>query len=201
MRIAMLGGTFDPVHLGHLIGAETAADRLELDRLLFVPAANPPHKIDARITPAEHRVAMLEAAIEDNPRFGLYLEELKRPGRSYTVDTLREFRQKRMEKGDELFFILGADNLAELNTWKDWKQIIRLARIAVLARAGFEPEDGFAEKELGGIEVVRVEMPAIGISATRVPQAAAAGRSIRYLVPQPVADYIRRHGLYRGPGG
>lgn len=201
MRIAMLGGTFDPVHLGHLIGAETAADQLGLDRLLFVPAANPPHKLDARITSAEHRVAMLEAAIEDNPRFGLYLEELKRPGRSYTVETLRDFRHQRMTAGDELYFILGADNLAEFNTWKDWQEIARLARIAVLARAGFDPDLGFAPEEPGTVEVVRVDMPLIGISATRVRKASAAGRSIRYLVPQPVAEYIKDHGLYRSAGG
>jgi nicotinate-nucleotide adenylyltransferase len=169
--------------------------------VLFVPAANPPHKLEARITPAEHRVAMLEAAIEDNPRFGLYLEELKRPGRSYTIDTLREYHRQRMAAGDELFFILGADNLAEFNTWKDWQEITRLAGIAVLARVGSDPKLGFAPKELGSAEIVRLEMPLIGISATRVRKACADGHSIRYLVPQPVAEYIKGHGLYCSAGG
>ena len=110
MRVAMMGGTFDPVHIGHLIGAQAALEQLNLDRVLLVPAASPPHKQNREISSAAHRVAMLEAAVAGDNRFVLYQEELKRPGRSYTVETLREYRERFMDADGELFFILGYDS-------------------------------------------------------------------------------------------
>ena len=193
----MLGGTFDPVHLGHLIGAQAAWEGLGLDRVLFVPAARPPHKLKAAITPAVHRVEMLRLALAGDNRFALHLDEIDRQGRSYTVDTLRRFREKELKPGDELFFILGADNLLEFDTWKNWRRIGAQARLAVLGREGFTADRRVLEDKLDGIEVLRVNMPSIGISATGVRAACAAGKPIRYLVPEPVALYIERNGLYR----
>ena len=119
----MLGGTFDPVHIGHLIGAEAAADQLGLDRVLFVPAARPPHKSTVPISAAGHRVAMLRLALKGSERFDIHLDEIERGGaNSYTIDTIRRYRDV-MKASDELFFILGADNLAEFTTWKDWQDI------------------------------------------------------------------------------
>ncbi|OGF99325.1 MAG: nicotinate (nicotinamide) nucleotide adenylyltransferase [Candidatus Glassbacteria bacterium GWA2_58_10] len=197
MRIGMLGGTFDPVHLGHLIGAQAAWEGLGLDRVLFVPAARPPHKLEAAITPAKHRVEMLRLALAGDSRFVLYLDEIDRRGRSYTVDTLRRYREKELQPGDELYFILGDDNLLEFDTWKDWRRIGAQARLAALGREGFTADRRILEEKLDGIEVLRIEMPLIGISATGVRAACAAGKPIRYLVPEPVAEYIERHGLYR----
>ncbi|MBW7997733.1 MAG: nicotinate (nicotinamide) nucleotide adenylyltransferase [Candidatus Glassbacteria bacterium] len=196
MRVAMLGGTFDPVHIGHLIGAQAAWEQLELDKVLLVPAASPPHKHQRNISSAGHRVAMLEAAIAGDERFGLYLEELNRPGRSYTVDTLREYRERFMADGGELFFILGTDNLLEFDSWKDWREICNLARIAVLYRQGYDTDPGELEQQLPGIDVCWVDMPLIGVSATQVRGARAAGRSVRWLVTAAVENYIDKHGLY-----
>lgn len=193
-----MGGTFDPVHLGHLVGAQAALDRLELDRLLFVPAKTPPHKAAVVISPVPHRLAMLRLALADNPALGLCLDELERPGPSFTVDTLRAFRA-RCAPGDELFFILGADQLAEFDSWKDWREILALAALAVLHREGSgRPEELVAR--LGGPLVRWVEMPLIGISGTAIRQARREGRSIRYLVPDPVAAYIEANRLYCGEG-
>jgi len=196
LKIALMGGTFDPVHIGHLIGAETAANELGLDQVLFVPAANPPHKLEVPITSAVHRVAMLREALAGNGRFGICLEELERGGNSYTIDTLRSFK-KRLKAGDELFFILGADNLNDLHTWKNWEDIYREARIVALAREGSNLGQQAIEKKPGGKDIIFVRMPLISISATGIRQACEAGKSIRYMVPEPVAGYIEAHGLYR----
>jgi len=193
----MLGGTFDPVHLGHLIGAQAAAEQLQLNRVLFVPAANPPHKLNVTITPAEHRIAMLERALAGNDRFSLYLDEITRSGSSYTIDTVRRYRKSELREGDELFFIVGADNLAELHTWKNWKALSREVEFIALAREGFQPDNESLEKKLGGAKILWVKMPLIGISATGIRKSCASGSPIRYLVPDSVAEYIESHGLYR----
>ena len=197
MRVAMLGGTFDPVHLGHLIGAQAAAEQLQLDRVLFVPAANPPHKMKVPITPAEHRVAMLERALAGNECFSLYLDEITRGGRSYTIDTVRRYRQSELKEADELFFIIGGDNLAELHTWKDWDALCREVKFIALAREGFRQDNESLAKNLGRSEILWVEMPLIGISATGIRKSCASGKLIRYLVPDPVAEYIESRRLYR----
>jgi nicotinate-nucleotide adenylyltransferase len=195
----LLGGTFDPVHIGHLIGAQAAWEQLRLDKVLLVPAASPPHKQNRRISEARHRVAMLELAIAGDSRFGLYLEELNRTGRSYTVDTLREYRERELVPGDELFFILGTDNLLEFDTWKDWREICRLAGIAVLNRQGYDTDPAELEHQLEGIDIHWVDMPLIGVSATQVRRAAGTGGSVRYLVTPAVEEYIVKHALYAAP--
>ena len=196
VRVAMLGGTFDPVHLGHLIGAQAAWEQLKLDKVLLVPAASPPHKLENIISAARHRVAMLQLAVEHDPRFELYLDELERPGRSYTVDTLRKYRSSCLAPGDELFFIMGTDNLAEFNTWKDWKEICKLARIAALNRQGYDTDPAEFERQFPELDVCWIDMPLIGVSATQIRRSRADGGSIHWLVSSAVESYIKKHELY-----
>lgn len=195
MRIGLLGGTFDPVHLGHLIGAQAAADQLGLDRVLFVPAANPPHKSTVPISEARYRVEMLKLAVADNHLFEICLDEIERGGSSYTIDTVRRFRRETAPQ-DELYFILGADNLVEFTTWKDWRDICRQSRLVSLKREGFSEEQYQVPRPLRQVEIIWVDMPLIGISATDIRSRHAAGASIRYRVPRAVSEYIETHGLY-----
>ncbi len=186
MRIGIFGGSFDPIHLGHLIVAESAADQLRLDRVHFVPARQQPFKVGAHGAAVEDRVAMLEAAIADNPRFAMDRREVDRDGPSYTIDTLRSLRAE--NPGDQLFLLVGADAGQQLSTWRDAHALPELAFVAVLTRPGFEPV-----VPAGG---QRIEVPAIGISASAIRAVVCRGDSIRYRVPAPVAAYIAAHRLY-----
>ena len=191
MRVGVYGGTFDPPHLGHLVAASDAAGALRLERVLWVPSADHPFKRDRVRTPAETRLELVRAAIEGDPRFRAEGLELERPGPSYTVDTLRELRARL--PGAELFLLIGADNLAELPAWREPAEIARLARLAVVTRAGERLPDDPPFPALH-VPVLRVD-----ISATEVRRRVAAGESIRYLVPEPVRRAVERHGLYREP--
>jgi nicotinate-nucleotide adenylyltransferase len=193
MRIGVFGGTFDPPHTGHLIVASAAFDALRLDRLLFVPAAVPPHKVGAVIaTPAQRR-EMVRRAIEGDARFEIEEMELDRPGPSYTVDTLRALRER--EPGAELFFLLGADQLRELHTWREPEEVARLACLAVLSRGGEPTPDA------GRYRFVPVAVPRIDIAATEIRARIRDGRSARYLVPEAILRTVE--GLYAvgGAGG
>lgn len=196
MRIGVLGGTFDPVHLGHLILAEEAREVLSLERLLFVPAGMPWRKTGRPISPAEHRLAMLRLALEGSP-FELSTLEVERPGPSYTVDTLRELHAA--FPAASLYFIMGYDALLDLPNWHQPQEIVRLALLAVARRPGAEDSLEELERELPGVSgrVVWVTMPPIGISASDIRSRVRAGRSVRYLVPPGVEEYIHRHRLYR----
>ncbi|MFZ9932744.1 MAG: nicotinate-nucleotide adenylyltransferase [Chthoniobacterales bacterium] len=184
MRTGILGGSFDPIHHGHLILARAALEQLALDRVLFIPAALSPHKTQTKPATAQDRLAMLQLAIEREPDFESCDLELHRPPPSYTVHTLRNLREKYPD--DELILLIGADNVAGFDTWLDPDEILRLARIAVLDRAGAAITRDWP--------VVR---RLIDISSTGIRARAAEGRSIRYLTPAGVCDYIAAHGLYR----
>lgn len=189
MRTGLLGGTFDPPHHGHLIAAQDACEALALDRVLFIPAGTPPHKREQPLTAAHLRVEMVRRAIAGDPRFVLDELETRRPGPSYTVDTLRELRMR--APGDELFLLIGADQYAEFATWRAVPEIRTLCRIAVLDREGagaVGPED------------IRVPVTRIDISASDLRLRAAAGRSLRYLVPPAVVAIIEEAGLYAQAG-
>ena len=192
MRIGILGGTFDPVHLGHLLLAECAREELSLDEVLLVPAREPWRKSHRVITPAEHRLAMLELAIAGNDGFGISDIELRRPGPTYTADTLEALAGERLD--DEFYFIVGADALADLPQWHEPQRIVAHALLAVAPRAGLD-----ADVALAGIEdrVRRFNAPRIEISSTDIRARVAAGRSIRYQVPDAVAAYVDKHNLYR----
>jgi len=199
MKVGVLGGTFDPVHLGHLILADTAWEALALDRLLFVPAGNPWRKAGRPISPAHHRLAMVRLALTGSP-FEVWTGELERPGPSYTVDTLRQLQRELA--GAQLFLVMGYDALLDLPNWHRPQEIISLALLAVASRPGTDDEGALARLEASlpglGERVIWLDMPPVGISATLVRERVRAGRSIRYLVPAAVEDYIRGHGLYRG---
>ncbi len=197
--IGVLGGTFDPIHWGHLAIAEEAREALGLARVLFVPAARPPHKAGIQVTRPEHRLAMLEAAVADNPAFAVSRLELDRPGPSYTVDTLETLGAEPAISGAGLWFILSTEALSEFPTWRRPDRILELACLAVVPRAGRpELEPSWIEEALPGsaARIRWLDGPAIDVSSSQIRARAAAGRSIRYLVPGAVAAYIAHHGLY-----
>ena len=189
MRIGVLGGTFDPVHIGHLILAQEAYTKLALDRVLFVPAAVPPHKDPGAVSPAHHRLRMVQLAVGDDPRFQASDLEFRRPGKSYTVDTLRHIRK--LWPGSKLFLLIGADNLGELPTWKEYEELFLLSEVVVAHRPGAEPCGELADR------VRFLSIPMVSISATYIRRRVADGEPIRYLVPREVEEYIGEHGLYR----
>ena len=200
-RIGILGGTFDPPHLGHLLIAETARVALGLESVLFVPAGEPWLKSGQRITPAAHRLRMVQLAIADNPDFGVSDCEVRRSGATYTVDTLRELRRDYCP-ATELYFIVGSDVLDQFHRWKEPDGILRLCRLAVIERPG-GPADGIATlagrfpDEVAAGAVVSVAGPRVDFSASELRRILAAGLSTRYQIPDAVAAYISEHGLYQ----
>ena len=199
MRLGVLGGTFDPIHFGHLLAAEEARERLRLARVLFAPAASPPHKQQSPILAVEHRLAMVRLAIADNPAFELSRLDVDRPGPHYTLDLMRLVRAEHGTPAETTWLIIGADSLLNLTTWHAPEALIRECRLAVVARPNY-PVDGAAlEAALPGLSarLDRVEMPVLGIASSDLQQRVRAGRSIRYQVPAAVARYVAEHGLYR----
>lgn len=201
MRLGLLGGSFDPVHFGHLLLAESCRDQLQLDAVWFVPAALAPHKQDQFPASAPQRVEMLMLAIGGQSAFDVCELELSRGGISYTVDTLREI--KTQDAGRELFLLLGADLLADLPKWRAPEEVCRLALPVVVSRPGsaqpdFERLASVASAErLEAMKQHRVEMPQVDLSSSDIRRRVAAGRSIRYMTPRAVEEYIRTAGLYR----
>lgn len=189
MRIGVYGGTFDPPHLGHLIVASDVCEALGLDRVLWIPSAEPPHKRGSVRASAEQRLAMVRAAVGGDPRFEVDDLELRREGASYSVDTLREL--SRREPGCHLHFIVGVDQLREFPGWREPDEIARLATLVAVSRGGEQVEAGFPH------DVRRVRVTRIDLSATDVRARLRAGRSVRYLVPEAVREIIERENLYR----
>ena len=201
--IGILGGTFDPIHDGHLALGQAAFELLKLDHVLFVPAARPPHKVADRVTDPEIRCRMVELAIAGNPAFEMSRIEIDRPGLSYTIDTLRAISTERRESGaaPELTLILSVESLLGFNEWEDATGILDLARVAALPRPGTPtPDRAWLTRHFPGREDRFLYLDGFHLShASRELRALAArGRSLRYLVPDAVADFIRREGLYRG---
>ena len=209
-RIGILGGTFDPVHLGHLIPAEYAFNHLKLDSLLLVPAGNPVHRPRQILAPAEHRLHMCRLAVGPLPSFGVSDIEVTRSEPSYTVLTLEHFRETlgvavATKPGADLFLLAGDDNLPLLHTWRRLPDILALATVVLLPRPGVGDPDLEPLRKVAGPECLdrllahRIPGPLVPISATDIRRRVAAGKSIRGLVPAPVADYIASRGLYRSP--
>ncbi len=196
MNIGVLGGTFDPIHIGHLVVAEEARIKIGFNEVLFVPAGQPLLKPDRNVTPADHRVEMVRCAIADNPHFKLCTLEVERPGPSYTVDTLTMLREQLGSKVS-LFFILGRDTLAELPSWKEPKKLVQLCRLVVAPRLGAK-DLKHLETEIPGLldKVIQLDMPVIGISSSGIRQRIAQGLPIRYLVPAEVEKYIAEQKMY-----
>jgi nicotinate-nucleotide adenylyltransferase len=197
-RLGVFGGTFDPIHVGHLVAAEIVAGALGLGEVRFVPAADPPHKPGSVGTPAEQRLQMVQLAIAGNAAFTTSRIDIDRSGPHYTVELLRRVRSS-VGPDARIHFIMGADSLADLLTWRHPDQIIKLARFAVVGRPGAEPDLALLEPAIPGLaeSVDYIEMPLIGISSTEIRARVASGATIRYQVPEPVEQFIARHGLYR----
>ncbi len=193
MNVGILGGSFDPVHVGHLIVGQEAVDLLGLDVLYYVPCLFPPHKPDRTLAPARHRLRMLVDSSRDNPRFAVSDVELNRDGPSYSVDTLQAFRAI-LSTRSELYFVVGMDGLMEMNTWRKPEAIFNLARVVAVGRPGVGRDAAPSDFRRAAmtIDVTQVE-----ISSSRIRQLVREGKSIRYLVPPGVAGYIQREGLYR----
>jgi nicotinate-nucleotide adenylyltransferase len=202
MRLGIYGGTFDPVHYGHLLLAEQCREQSALDEVWFVPAAAPPHKENVEITSAKHRVNMLDFAVAGCPELKICELELERGGVSYTVDTLQQLSDE--DPSRELFLLVGMDSLLDLPTWREPERILQLATVVAVNRrsqhsSGAEQSALSACRQITPAAEERIElaeMPDIDISATDIRSRVRAGKSIRFLTPRPVAMYIAEHGLY-----
>lgn len=194
MRLGILGGTFDPIHLGHLLLAEQAREALELDRVLLMPAARPPHKPDAPISPFADRLRMVALATSES--LGLVASDLEQDEAvpSFTVATLRRLRM--LEPEAELWLILGGDSLRDLPTWREPEEIVRLARLAVYPRPGEDATSAAPPAEVLGANATLLPGPRLLLASTEIRARVMAGRSIRFLVPRAVERYIEERGLY-----
>ncbi|MFC1903189.1 nicotinate-nucleotide adenylyltransferase [Chloroflexota bacterium] len=198
MNIGVLGGTFDPIHKGHLVLVEEARGRANLAEILFVPANLPWLKTDRSITPVEHRVEMVRLAIADNPYLKLSTVDIERGGPSYTVDTISDL-QGQIGAEDELFLILGWDSLAELPQWHEASRLITMCHLVVVPRPSFpRPKLKSLDKSLPGTSkrVMLIDEPYIDIGASNIRERLAKGLSVLHLVPEPVNRYIKEHRLY-----
>jgi nicotinate-nucleotide adenylyltransferase len=195
-RLGILGGTFDPPHIAHLVMADQARSQLNLSRVLVVLAGQPPHKLGRPVTPTEHRLVMTQLAIADDPNLVLSRVDVDRPGPHYTADTLAVLRAAHPE--DELYLLIGSDSLRDLRTWRDPVRIVAQARLAVMRRPDAEPDMRALEAALPGISarVEWVDTPWLDISSSDIQRRVRAGLSIRHLVSTAVERYIVEHGLY-----
>ncbi len=201
-HVGLLGGTFDPIHYGHLVIAEEVRTVLHLAEMVFVPAGHPPHKPGRIVTEAQHRLAMLELAIASNPHFTISLVDLERPGPSYTVETLQVLRQQ-WGAQTAIYFVIGGDSLEDLLAWYDPAGILQqLTALVAVQRPGYEEAAGYRdtlEARLPGIKqrLIMVQAPQLDISATDLRRRVAESRPIKYQTPEAVERYIIEYGLYR----
>lgn len=194
MRIGVMGGSFDPVHTGHLIAAESVRESFELDRVIFIPAYQPPHKPRLPDAPPEVRLRMLSAAVNSNPAFEVSDIEIRREGPSYTLDTLLELG--RIHPGSKLFFIIGSDLTSGLHRWHRWDILQTLAVFVSVYRPGAQIREEDIPSSVRPF-LKQVEIPGVGISSTDIRERVRAGRSVRYLAPQEVCEIIDETGIYK----
>lgn len=217
-RAGLFGGTFDPVHLGHLRAAEEIREILSLDKVYFIPAAIAPHKQASNATPSSHRLEMLRLAVSDNPGFEVCDFELSKDTPSYTVETLRYLKKTKPES--EFYFMVGNELFREIDTWREWRELFRLANFAVITRPGYsEPggkklplalendfsyykgrEDVIFYKDKNSSLIAFSRIMGLEVSSTEIRRCVNSGRSIKYLVPASVEEYILRHGIYASEG-
>lgn len=198
-RLGIMGGTFDPIHYGHLVTAESARTELALGKVIFIPSGRPPHKKVGDISAARHRYLMTVLAVATNPWFEVSRTELDRPGYSYTVDTILEFRRC-YGSGTEIFFITGADACLEILTWKGVDELLANCYIIAATRPGFSLTDMGPRLgslvSLVGERIFALEVPALAISSTDIRRRVARGKSVKYLLPEAVEQYIKKNSLY-----
>jgi len=192
-RIALYGGTFDPIHLGHLEIARKVLELFEIEKVLFVPAQAPPHKVGRPVTEPIHRYAMLALATQNDPQLSISTFELDAPDRRYTVDTVQHF-QKALGESTELFFIMGADSWSEIKTWREWERLLRIINHIVVTRPGYEIAEAPPGTRVSFTDAVMKD-----VSATSIRRLASEGRveELAKLVPAPVAEYISKYQIYR----
>jgi len=197
-RIGVLGGTFDPIHIAHLAIAEETRTQLDLDKVIFVPAGLPPHKMDVHVSPAEHRLAMVELAVAGNPHFEVSRVDIDRFGPCYTVDTIALLREE-WGPDVEIYFIMGSDSLADILTWHKPDRLIRLCRIVAVGRPGYRVDMDELDRCLPGASqrILFINSPQLDVSSSDIQRRVRAGESIKYQVPEAVERYICEHGLYR----
>ena len=198
MKIGIMGGTFDPIHLGHLATAEAVRENFSLDEILFIPAARPPHKLEKKVTDEKHRLAMTILATRSNKFFRVSDMELRRTGLSYTLDTMNELH-KTFGRSTELFFIIGADSLADLSKWHAARELVEKCHFIATTRPGVDVDFSAVEKFFGAAakeHIHRVTTPGLEISSTDIREKVRLGRSIKYLVPEAIEEYIIKEELY-----
>lgn len=199
-RLAIMGGTFDPIHYGHLVAAEGARYEFNLDRVIFVPAARPPHKTDKEMTDPVHRLAMVERAVDSNDRFESSALEIEREGLSYTINTVQTVRK--IHPTASIYFVTGADAVLEILTWKNVEELLNICKFIAATRPGYDLEN--LEHTLSSLpreylnNIYTMEVPALAISSTDIRARVAEGRPIKYLLPELVERYIFDNSLYRG---
>jgi len=211
-RVGLFGGTFNPIHLGHLRGAEEIREAFHLKEVIFVPSSIPPHKTIEEVIEARHRLQMVRLAISGNPYFSVSELEISRPGKSYSIETIRYFRERNQ---DAFFFILGSDAFVEIETWKEFQNLFSLCHFIVMTRPGSQkdapslllpqaliPNFRYASKEkvwvhISGYVLYFKEISFLDISSTKVRELIQKGKSVRYLIPPGVEAYTQEHGLYR----
>ncbi|MEA5075325.1 MAG: nicotinate-nucleotide adenylyltransferase [Coriobacteriia bacterium] len=195
LRLGIMGGTFDPIHYGHLVAAEEALVQFNLDRVVFMPTGEPARKVDRRVSPAEHRYLMTVIATASNPDFEVSRLEIDRPGVTYTIDTRTQMRSIH-GSGAELFFITGADAVLEILTWKDSARLADLCTLIAATRPGFDMAPFLEHADGSGLVVQTMEVPALAISSTDIRSRVASRRPVRYLLPEAVAAYVVKNRLY-----
>jgi len=214
MKWGLFGGTFDPIHLAHLRCAQEVMELFDLNRVVFIPASEPPHKTGKDISPFSHRFQMVSQAIETNAAFSVSDVESRRPGKSYSIETIQHFLDQYL-KDIELYFILGLDSFYEIQSWKDWKNLLHLCHFIIMTRPGYEARglSGYLPPDVASKFVFKAgengfrgptgnciyfrEVTFLDISATDIRRRVREGRSIQYLTPDEVRHYIEKHGLYR----
>ena len=198
-RVGILGGTFDPIHVGHLMTAEAVRDEYNLDKVIFIPAAVPPHKRQQEVTMAKHRYVMTVLATCSNPNFEVSDIELKRPGPSYSIDTVHAFLEEYGEDTD-FFFIIGADVIPDMGTWNRIEKLLEICEFVAAQRPGCKPDSEELRARFGELvakHIHTLETPEFEVSSTDIRERLRKGHSIRYIVPPEVEEYIYQKGLYR----
>lgn len=198
-RLGIMGGTFDPVHYGHLVGAEGARHDLKLEKVIFIPAGRPPNKPHSRITEPWLRYRMTGLAVASNPFFEVSSIEVERTGPSYTINTVQAI--SRLYPGAQIYFITGSDALVDIHTWKGIEHLLTICRFVAAARPGYRVDELWERLDslIGDLRrnIICMEVPALAISSTDIRQRVREGRPIKYLLPEPVEDFIKKNQLYR----
>lgn len=200
-KAGIMGGTFNPIHIGHLIAAEEVREKLDLDYVIFLPSGNPPHKAESDVLEGRERYEMVRLAVEDNNCFRASDLEISRTGKTYTYDTLMDLRNS--YKDIEFYYLIGFDTLRDMETWKNIREVFMMTTFVVVNRGSLKDEmsEEIARKiSLYNAKILVVEMPGIDVSSTDIRARVSGGKSIRYLVPHRVYDYIMNRGLYRSEG-